>query len=305
MIYNNTLEMIGNTPVLKLSKLTDETMADVYVKLEGANPAGSVKDRAALGMIEAGEAAGALKPGMTIVEPTSGNTGIAIAMIGKLKGYKTIIVMPETMSVERRKMIKAYGAELILTEGGQGMRGAINKAEEMLKDGNVFIPSQFDNEANPMKHYETTAEEIFKDIPDIDAFIAGVGTGGTITGVGKKLKALKEDIKIVAVEPKQSAVLSGGQPGPHKIQGIGAGFVPEIYEGEYVDEVRTIDQDHVFESGIEVAAKEGLLLGISAVGNVLAAIELAKELGPGKKVVTIAPDGGEKYLSTGLFGNGN
>lgn len=305
MIYNNTLEMIGNTPVLKLSNLTDETMADVYVKLEGANPAGSVKDRAALGMIEAGEAAGALKSGMTIVEPTSGNTGIAIAMIGKLKGYKTIIVMPETMSVERRKMIKAYGAELILTEGGQGMRGAINKAEEMLKDGNVFIPSQFDNEANPMKHYETTAEEIFKDIPDIDAFIAGVGTGGTITGVGKKLKALKEDVKIVAVEPKQSAVLSGGQPGPHKIQGIGAGFVPEIYEGEYVDEVRTIDQDHVFESGIEVATKEGLLLGISAVGNVLAAIELAKELGPGKKVVTIAPDGGEKYLSTGLFGNGN
>ncbi len=206
MIYNNTLEMIGNTPVLKLSKLTDETMADVYVKLEGANPAGSVKDRAALGMIEAGEAAGALKPGMTIVEPTSGNTGIAIAMIGKLKGYKTVIVMPETMSVERRKMIKAYGAELILTEGGQGMRGAINRAEEMLENGDVFIPSQFDNEANPMKHYETTAEEIFKDIPDIDAFIAGVGTGGTITGVGKKLKALKKDVKIVAVEPEQSAV---------------------------------------------------------------------------------------------------
>ena len=305
MIYNNTLEMIGNTPVLKLSNLTDETMADVYVKLEGANPAGSVKDRAALGMIEAGEAAGALKAGMTIVEPTSGNTGIAIAMIGKLKGYKTIIVMPETMSVERRKMIKAYGAELILTEGGLGMRGAINKAEEMLKDGNVFIPSQFDNEANPMKHYETTAEEIFKDIPDIDAFIAGVGTGGTITGVGKKLKALKSDVRIIAVEPKQSAVLSGGQPGPHKIQGIGAGFVPDIYEGDYVDEVRTIDQELVFESGIEVAAKEGLLLGISAVGNILAAIELAKELGPGKKVVTIAPDGGEKYLSTGLFGNGN
>ncbi|WP_430886203.1 cysteine synthase A [Fusibacter sp. JL216-2] len=305
MIYNNTLEMIGNTPVLKLSKLTDETMADVYVKLEGANPAGSVKDRAALGMIEAGEAAGALKPGMTIVEPTSGNTGIAIAMIGKLKGYKTVIVMPETMSVERRKMIKAYGAELILTEGGQGMRGAINRAEEMLENGDVFIPSQFDNEANPMKHYETTAEEIFKDIPDIDAFIAGVGTGGTITGVGKKLKALKKDVKIVAVEPEQSAVLSGGQPGPHKIQGIGAGFEPEIYNGEFVDEVRTIHQDDVFNAGIEVAAKEGLLLGISAVGNVLAAIELAKDLGPGKKVVTIAPDGGEKYLSTGLFGNGN
>lgn len=305
MIYNNTLEMIGNTPVLKLSNLVKENMADVYVKLEGANPAGSVKDRAALGMIEAGEAAGALKPGMTIVEPTSGNTGIAVAMIGKLKGYKVIIVMPETMSVERRKIIKAYGAELILTEGGLGMRGAINKAEEMLEQGNIFIPSQFDNEANPMKHYDTTAEEIFKDIPEIDAFIAGVGTGGTITGVGKKLKALKPDVKIVAVEPKQSAVLSGGQPGPHKIQGIGAGFEPKIYEGEFIDEVRTIDQDDVFEFGVEVAAKEGLLLGISAVGNILAALELAKDLGPGKKVVTVAPDGGEKYLSTGLFGNGN
>jgi len=305
MIYNNTLEMIGNTPVLKLSKLVNENMADVYVKLEGANPAGSVKDRAALGMIEAGEVAGALKTGMTIVEPTSGNTGIAVAMIGKLKGYKVKIVMPETMSVERRKIIKAYGAELILTEGGLGMRGAINKAEEMLAEGNVFIPSQFDNEANPNKHYETTGIEIHKDIPQIDAFIAGVGTGGTITGVGKKLKELKPGVKIIAIEPKQSAVLSGGQPGPHKIQGIGAGFEPKIYDGNFVDQVTTIDQDDVFEFGIEVAEKEGLLLGISAVGNILAALELAKELGPGKTVVTIAPDSGEKYLSTGLFGNGN
>ena len=305
MIYKNTLEMIGNTPVLKLGNLVDENMADVYVKLEGANPAGSVKDRAALGMIEAGEASGALKAGMTIVEPTSGNTGIAVAMIGKLKGYKVKIVMPETMSVERRKIIKAYGAELILTEGGLGMRGAINKAEEMLAEGNVFIPSQFDNEANPHKHYETTGIEIHKDIPQIDAFIAGVGTGGTITGVGKKLKELKPQVHVVAVEPKQSAVLSGGQPGPHKIQGIGAGFEPKIYEGRYVDEVKTIDQDAVFEFGVEVATKEGLLLGISAVGNILAALELAKELGPGKTVVTIAPDNGEKYLSTGLFGNGN
>lgn len=305
MIYNSALEMIGNTPMLKLNNLTDETMADVYVKLEGSNPAGSVKDRAAIGMIEAAEAAGALKPGMVIVEPTSGNTGIAVAMIGKLKGYKVKIVMPETMSVERRKIIKAYGAELILTEGGLGMRGAIGKAEEMLSEGNVFIPSQFDNEANPNKHYETTGEEIFRDLPEIDAFIAGVGTGGTITGVGRKLKALKPEVKIVAVEPAQSAVLSGGQPGPHKIQGIGAGFEPEIYKGEYVDEVRTIDQEEVFAFGIEVAGREGLLLGISAVGNILAALELAKDLGPGKKVVTIAPDGGEKYLSTGLFGNGN
>lgn len=305
MIYNSALEMIGNTPMLKLNNLTDETMADVYVKLEGSNPAGSVKDRAAIGMIEAAEATGALKPGMVIVEPTSGNTGIAVAMIGKLKGYKVKIVMPETMSVERRKIIKAYGAELILTEGGLGMRGAIGKAEEMLSEGNVFIPSQFDNEANPNKHYETTGEEIFRDLPEIDAFIAGVGTGGTITGVGRKLKALKPEVKIVAVEPAQSAVLSGGQPGPHKIQGIGAGFEPEIYKGEYVDEVRTIDQEEVFAFGVEVATREGLLLGISAVGNILAALELARDLGPGKKVVTIAPDGGEKYLSTGLFGNGN
>lgn len=305
MIYKNALEMIGNTPVIKLNALTDEKMADVYVKLEGANPAGSVKDRAALGMIEDAEAQGVLKAGMTIVEPTSGNTGIAIAMIGSMKGYTVKIVMPETMSVERRKMIKAYGADLILTPGGLGMRGAIDKAEEMLAEGNVFIPSQFDNYANPNKHYETTGEEIFKDIPEIDAFIAGVGTGGTITGVGKKLKELKPNVKIIALEPAQSDVLSGGSPGPHKIQGIGAGFEPENYDGATVDEVRTVDQEEVFEYGVEIARKEGLLLGISSVANVLSALKLAKELGPGKKVVTLAADGGEKYLSTGLFGNGN
>lgn len=305
MVYNNAIEMIGNTPVIKLSALVDEKMADVYVKLEGANPAGSVKDRAALGMIETAEEQGVLKKGMTIVEPTSGNTGIGIAMIGSLKGYKVKIVMPETMSVERRKMIKAYGAELILTPGGLGMRGAIDKAEEMLAEGNVFIPSQFDNKANPFKHYETTGVEIYKDIPDLDVFIAGVGTGGTISGIGKKLKELNEAVQIIAVEPAQSAVLSGGAPGPHKIQGIGAGFEPGNYMSEYVDEVRTIDQDEVFEFGMEIAKKEGLLLGISAVANILSAIKVAKELGAGKKVVTIAPDGGEKYLSTGLFGNGN
>jgi cysteine synthase A len=256
-------------------------------------------------MIEDAEAQGVLKAGMTIVEPTSGNTGIAIAMIGSMKGYTVKIVMPETMSVERRKMIKAYGADLILTPGGLGMRGAIDKAEEMLAEGNVFIPSQFDNYANPNKHYETTGEEIFKDIPEIDAFIAGVGTGGTVTGVGKKLKELKPDVKIIALEPAQSDVLSGGSPGPHKIQGIGAGFEPENYDGSTVDEVRTVDQEEVFEYGVEIARKEGLLLGISSVANVLSALKLAKELGPGKKVVTLAADGGEKYLSTGLFGNGN
>lgn len=306
MIFENALQMVGNTPVLKLSKLTDETMADVYVKLESFNPAGSVKDRAALGMIEAAEKAGALKPGMTIVEPTSGNTGIALAMIGKLKGYDVLITMPETMSIERRKMLRAYGAQLVLTEGGKGMKGAIEKAVELGADkSKFFIPSQFDNGANPQKHYETTGEEILNEIPDLDAFIVGVGTGGTVTGVGRKLKQEKPDVRVIALEPEQSDVLSGGSPGPHKIQGIGAGFQPVNYDPDVVDEVRTVDQEKVLEFGVQLSAAEGLLFGISATANILAALELAKELGVGRKVVTIAPDGGEKYLSTPLFGSGN
>ncbi|ERI92625.1 cysteine synthase A [Clostridiales bacterium oral taxon 876 str. F0540] len=302
MIFNNALEMVGNTPLLKLNNIVKEGMAEIYLKLEKYNPGGSVKDRAALGMIERAEELGLIKAGDTIVEPTSGNTGIALAMIGKLKGYRVIIVMPETMSVERRSLIRAYGAELVLTEGAKGMKGAIAKAQEIAENEKGFyIPQQFINEANPNKHYATTAEEIVKDVTDLDLFVAGVGTGGTITGVGKRLKELRPEVKVIAVEPEKSPVISGGQPGPHKIQGIGAGFIPEIYNKEFVDKVFTASEEEAFEAARLVAKEEGILIGISSGANVAIAIKLAKELGEGKKIVTIAPDGGEKYLSMGLY----
>ncbi|MTK12588.1 MAG: cysteine synthase A, partial [Clostridiaceae bacterium] len=279
-----------------------EDMADIYVKLEKFNPGGSIKDRAALGMIEKAEREGIIKPGYTIVEPTSGNTGIALAMIGKLKGYKVIIIMPDTMSIERRNMMKAYGAELVLTEGIKGMKGAIEKAVEIAegKEG-YYIPQQFINEANPEKHYETTADEIIKDLNEFDAFVAGVGTGGTIAGVGKKFKQHNVNIKVVAVEPAKSPVISGGQAGAHKIQGIGAGFIPDIYNKEIVDEVMTITDEEAFEYGRLMGKEEGELVGISSGANLAAAVKIAKQLGKGKKVVTVAPDGGEKYLSMGLY----
>lgn len=302
MIFNNTLEMVGNTPLLKLNNIVKEGMADIYLKLEKYNPGGSVKDRAALGMIERAEELGLIKAGDTIVEPTSGNTGIALAMIGRLKGYRVIIVMPETMSVERRSLIRAYGAELVLTEGAKGMKGAIAKAQEIAENEKGFyIPQQFINEANPNKHYATTAEEIVRDVNDLDLFVAGVGTGGTISGVGKRLKELRPEVKVIAVEPEKSPVISGGQPGPHKIQGIGAGFIPEIYNKEFVDKVFTASEEEAFEAARLVAKEEGVLIGISSGANVAIAIKLAKELGAGKKIVTIAPDGGEKYLSMGLY----
>jgi cysteine synthase A len=302
MIYNNALEMIGGTPLVKLSKMVDSSMAEVYVKLEKFNPGGSVKDRAALGMIEAAEKKGLLKEGSTIVEPTSGNTGIALAMIGSLKGYKVIIVMPETMSIERRSLIKAYGAELVLTEGAKGMKGAIAKAEEIVGENKgYFMPQQFNNFANSLKHYETTAEEIFEDVEDLDVFVAGVGTGGTISGVGKKLKEKNKNINIIAVEPEKSPVLSGGVAGPHKIQGIGAGFVPDIYVTDIVDEIITISEQQAFKAAKEMAILEGVLVGISSGANIAAALMLAKKLGRGKKVVTLAPDGGEKYISMGIY----
>lgn len=302
MIFNNAIDMIGNTPLFKLNNMVDENMAEVYVKLEKFNPGGSIKDRAALGMIERAEKEGVIKLGDTIVEPTSGNTGIALAMIGKLKGYKVIIVMPETMSVERRTMMKAYGAELVLTEGAKGMKGAIEKAIEIAKDKEgYFIPQQFINEANPVKHYETTAEEILKDLGDLDIFVAGVGTGGTIAGVSSNLKHHNSNIKVVGVEPAKSPVISGGKPGPHKIQGIGAGFIPDIYKKELVDQVMTITDEESFEYARRMGKEEGILVGISSGANIAAAIKLAKELGKGKKVVTVAPDGGEKYLSMGLY----
>jgi len=301
-MYNNVLDMIGSTPLLKLNKLVKGDMADIFVKLEKFNPAGSIKDRAALGMIEKAEELGLLKEGYTIVEPTSGNTGIALAMIGRIKGYEVIIVMPETMSVERRNLIKAYGAQLVLTDGTKGMKGAINKANE-IAEGNseFFVPQQFNNLANPEKHYRTTAEEILSDVEDLDVFVVGVGTGGTITGVGRRLKEVKSEIKIVAVEPEKSPVLSGGEPGPHKIQGIGAGFVPDIYDGNVVDEIIRISDEEAFEMAKLMAKEEGILVGISTGANIAAAIEVAKKLGKGKKVVTVSPDGGEKYISMGIY----
>ena len=301
MIYNGILELVGKTPVLKVNSLVEENSAEVYVKLEKFNPGGSVKDRAALGMIEKAEKEGLLKPGVTIVEPTSGNTGIGLAMIGKLKGYKVIIIMPETMSKERRDLIKAYGAELVLTEGSKGMKGAIEKALEYEKQGGYFIPQQFENIANPEKHYATTAEEIFEDINDLDYFISGVGTGGTVTGVGKNLKEKISGLKVVAVEPSKSPVLSGGNPGAHKIQGIGAGFVPGNYDSSIIDEVVQVTDEDAFKTAKDFAAQEGVLIGISSGAAVFAAIELAKKVGKGKKILAIAPDGGEKYISMGLF----
>ena len=301
MVYENLIDLIGNTPVIKLNNIFSGDIADIYVKLEGYNLGNSVKDRAALGMIEAAEKAGKLKPGGTIVEPTSGNTGISLALISKLKGYKVILVMPDTMSVERRSIIAAYGAELILTEGKKGMNGAIEKAGELIENNpDFFMPQQFKNSANPLKHYETTGEEIIKDLPDLDAFVAGVGTGGTISGEGKRHKEFNSEIKIVAVEPQESTVISGGKPGPHKIQGIGAGFVPDNLDLSVVDEIIEIPTERAFEI-CRILAENGLLLGASSGANIAAAYETAKKLGKGKKVLTISPDSGEKYLSLNIW----
>ncbi|MCR1935120.1 cysteine synthase A [Clostridium tepidum] len=302
MIYEDSINLIGNTPMFKLNNMKEENMADVYVKLEKFNPGGSIKDRAALGMIEEAEKMGKIKPGDVIVEPTSGNTGIGLAMVGRLKGYKVIIVMPDSMSIERRNMIKAYGAELVLTEGNKGMTGAIEKAEELARNRKgYFIPQQFSNKANSKKHYETTAVEILQDLEDIDAFVASVGTGGTIAGIGRRLKEFNKNIKVIAVEPYNSPVISGGKAASHKIQGIGAGFIPEVYEKDVVDEVMTITDEESYEYARKFGVEEGILVGISSGANIAAAIKIAKKLGKGKKVVTVAPDGGEKYISAGLY----
>ncbi|HCL4439298.1 cysteine synthase [Clostridium botulinum] len=302
MLYESSIDLIGNTPMFKLNNMQEENMADVYVKLEKFNPGGSIKDRAALGMIEEAEKMGKIKPGDIIVEPTSGNTGIGLAMVGRLKGYKVIIVMPDSMSIERRNMIKAYGAELVLTEGNKGMTGAIEKAEELARDKKgYFIPQQFSNRANSKKHYKTTAVEILKDVEDLDAFVASVGTGGTIAGIGRRLKEFNKNIKVVAVEPYNSSVISGGKAAPHKIQGIGAGFIPDVYDKDVVDDVMTITDEESYEYARRFGAEEGILVGISSGANIAAAIKIAKKLGKGKKVVTVAPDGGEKYISTGLY----
>ena len=302
-IYTNITELIGGTPLLELKNYdaSKNLNAKILAKLEYFNPAGSVKDRIAKSMIEDAEAKGLLKEGYTIVEPTSGNTGIGLAFIGRLKGYKVIIVMPETMSKERRDLIKAYGAELILTEGSKGMQGAIEKAMEYKDKEGYFIPQQFENEANTKKHYETTAEEIYEDLSDLDYVVAGVGTGGTIVGVAKKLKEKNKNIKAIAIEPKTSAVIEGGKPGPHNIQGIGAGFIPSIYDGSVIDEVIAVSDEDSIKTAKEFVEKEGVLLGISSGAAIYAAIEIAKKIGKGKKVLAIAPDGGEKYISMGIY----
>ncbi len=299
MIFENILELIGNTPVVKLNLDRDENIADVYVKLEKFNLGGSVKDRAALGMIEAAEKDGLLKPGGTIVEPTSGNTGIALALIGKAKGYNVIITMPESMTIERRNYLKAYGAELVLTDAALGMKGAIAKAEEIVAaNPGYFLPQQFNNPANPAKHYETTAKEIIADFGNtLDAFISGVGTAGTLSGVAKRLKEESPNTKIIAVEPSTSAVLSGGEAGKHLIQGLGAGFIPGNYDKDLVDEIIQISNDEAIDFGVRTGKENGLFVGISSGAAIAAAYKVAKKIGKGKKVLAICPDGGEKYLS--------
>ncbi len=295
------LDLVGNTPVVRINHLTDAHMADIYVKLEGMNLTGSVKARAALGMILAAEEKGFLKSGMTIIEPSSGNTGIALALIGKLMGYPVTIVMPDTMSVERRKIIKAYGAELLLTDGAVGMRGAIEEATRLSETPHYYMPQQFNNPANSQIHFDTTALEILSDFDHLDAFVASVGTGGTITGVGKRLKINDASIKIIAVEPEESPVLSGGAPGPHKIQGIGAGFIPSILDLDIIDEIIHVNSERAYSMTRLLFEKEGLFLGISSGATMVAALEVAKALGKGKKVLMISPDQGEKYLSNQVF----
>ena len=305
-IAKQLTELIGNTPLLELTKFTSTKQLEstIIVKLESFNPAGCVKERIALAMIEDAEAKGILKPGTEIIEPTSGNTGVGLAMVAAIKGYKLTLTMPETMSVERRNLLKAFGAHLVLTPGAEGMKGAINKALELKADTpNSFMPQQFENAANPAIHKQTTGEEIWRDTDGkIDIFVAGVGTGGTISGVGEALKAHNPNIKIVAVEPSASPVLSGGQAGAHKIQGIGAGFVPKIYNAAIVDEVLQISNDEAILTARELTQQEGLLVGISSGAAVYGATILAKRAeNKGKVIVTLLPDTGERYLSTVLY----
>lgn len=302
MIYNSIQELIGRTPVVKLSGL-EKGMAEIYVKLESFNPGGSVKDRIALNIIETMEEEGLLKEGDTIVEPTSGNTGIGIAMVSAAKGYNAILTMPETMSLERRKILLAYGAKIVLTEGSKGMKGAIEKAEELVttNEGYVML-RQFENENNPKSHEKTTAKEIIEDFKDgLDALVAGVGTGGTITGLSRSLKAQFENLKVVAIEPHDSPVISKGTAGSHKIQGIGAGFVPKTLDTNVLDEIITVKTEEAFDKARMMAKKYGILVGISGGAALFGAFETAKKLGEGKKVLVILPDTGERYLSTELF----
>ncbi len=305
-INSSILDLIGNTPLVELTKIEKEKdlQARLLVKLEYFNPAGSVKDRVARSMIEDAEARGVLKPGSTIIEPTSGNTGIGLSAIAAVKGYRIILTMPDTMSVERRNILKAYGAELVLTEGAKGMKGAIAKAEELAKEiPDSFIPAQFDNPANPKIHRETTGPEIFRDTDgEVDIFVSAVGTGGTLTGTAEYLKSQKPSVKVVAVEPAGSPVLSKGTPGPHKIQGIGAGFVPSILNTEIYDEIITVENEDAFETSRHLISTEGIMTGISSGAALYAAIELAgRPENKGKTIVALLPDSGDRYYSTPLF----
>ena len=306
VIYTSADQLIGKTPLLELTHIEKKhnLKAKIFAKLEYFNPAGSVKDRIAKAMIDDAEQKGLLKEGSVIIEPTSGNTGIGLASVAAARGYRIIIVMPETMSVERRQIMKAYGAELVLTDGTKGMKGAIEKADELSKEiPNSFIPGQFVNEANPKAHFETTGPEIFEDTDgNVDFFVAGVGTGGTITGVGKYLKSKLPKVKVVAVEPKSSAVLSTGVAGPHKIQGIGAGFVPKVLDTDIYDEIIPVENEDAFAMGKEVGRNEGVLVGISSGAALWAAIEVAKRPeNEGKNIIVLFPDTGDRYLSTPLF----
>ncbi|GEP80494.1 cysteine synthase A [Staphylococcus carnosus] len=300
---DNIVQIIGDTPVVKLRNVVPEDAADVYVKLEYQNPGGSVKDRIALAMIEKAEREGKIKPGDTIVEPTSGNTGIGLAFVAAAKGYKAVFTMPETMSIERRNLLKAYGAEVVLTPGSEAMKGAIKKAKELKEEYGYYEPQQFENPANPLVHELTTGPELIEQFEDrtIDAFLAGVGTGGTLTGVGKVLKKQYPDIDIVAIEPEDSPVLSGGEPGPHKLQGLGAGFVPDTLDTKIYDEVIKVGNEIAMETSRRVAKEEGILAGISSGAAIHAAIQKAKQLRKGKTVVTVLPSNGERYLSTPLY----
>jgi cysteine synthase A len=302
---NNIIKLIGNTPIVKLNRIPGPEDAEIWAKLEGANPGGSVKDRIALSMIEAAELEGKLKPGGTIIEPTSGNTGIGLALISAVRGYRLILTMPETMSVERRQIFQAFGAEMILTPGPKGMMGAVEEAELIFKKNpDYFMPMQFENPANPEIHRKTTAVEIMDALgTEIDGFVAGVGTGGTITGTGEVLRSNNADIWIAAVEPAASPVLSGGDPGPHKIAGIGAGFFPGVLNTAIFNEVIPVTNEDAADMSKRIAKEEGILAGISSGAAAWAALNVAKKLGKGKKVVVIFPDRGDRYLSTGLFGS--
>ncbi len=297
------LTLIGNTPIVRLQKMPSPDDAAIYAKLEGNNPGGSVKDRIAASMIDVAESDGKIRPGGTIIEPTSGNTGIGLAMVAAVRGYRLVLTMPENMTLERRHVLKAYGAEIVLTPADKGMRGAVEKAEELARDNpDFFMPQQFDNKANPLAHRRYTAPEIINALGGVpDAFVVGVGTGGTITGAGEVFKTLRPDVLIVAVEPAASPVLSGGKPGRHRIGGIGAGFIPSILNREIIDEIITVTDDEAAETARQLALREGIFAGISSGAAMFASMKIAERLGRGKKVVTVFADRGDKYLSAGLF----